>query len=334
MKILLRGYFDRNFGDDMMLRLVISSFKEHDFYINHPFEESLTAFSDFENVYINAHADFDAVVYVIGTGFIHSSNRVFLYDLLTSISKKKAEYKKSAVIGCSIEPFIHKYSQQLNLKHIKEYRLITCRDSYSFDFLKNNVRQSEISFYPDMLFSLADSISSSNGSCLGISPLRRANSTDNFRYYKELAKAADYYIETKKSPVLLFAFDTGAENDLSAALCIKQLMKNKEQCEIIAYDDNGDNILKAYKRCCVFIGTRFHSMVIALMHKIPVLGISDREKMNQLSKEFGFTVLEKNRLLAKDITDFLTSPPSPAKLPENISIQAQGHIKELKNYLN
>ena len=35
MNIILDGYFDQNFGDDMMQLMVVNGLKQHDFYVWH-----------------------------------------------------------------------------------------------------------------------------------------------------------------------------------------------------------------------------------------------------------------------------------------------------------
>ena len=73
MNILLKGYLDRNFGDDIMLRIAAHQLRQHTFYICEKKKELLLPFRDDVNIkdaddYPNV--PYDAYLRVTGSGFL------------------------------------------------------------------------------------------------------------------------------------------------------------------------------------------------------------------------------------------------------------------------
>lgn len=329
MNILLNGYFDKNFGDDAMQEMVVKHFKEHNFYPNCKQREMLRHLEKYENVHIGMPApDVDLFLNVIGTGFLYQTRYAKVTKLFEVLFKKKVKYPRMALVDCSIEQFTSRTERWLAKQSICKYNLITCRDDVTYKFLKKNIRKASIFKFDDIIFD-GDYIKASKRCFLGIAPVNRAKSDKNYGYYKELAAFADRYIETENKEVKLFAFDAGNENDILAATSIKNLMKNKDKVRIVAYNSDIDEFVKEFSECEMIIGSRFHSIVLAVMNGINTIAVYDNEKIHRICQKFKIMGIKKNALCAEQL---MHSVKNYQHYSADTS-DAKGHINTLSEFL-
>ena len=291
MDVLLDGYLDRNFGDDLLMRLTAYYFPEHRFYIQTGEKELLLPFRAVENV-----LDFeqeppdklDFALTVIGSGFILRR----MQSLYTFIRREKQRRKltkgiPTAVIGCNIGPFSSGILERRLLDKLRSYDLVTVREQYSADYLRRN--RIACACYPDIAFTLPDGwIPEASGEkCLGISAYRREGA-DNLSLYRAMAYAADAFVRRTGNRVLLFALDLGRENDLSAAYTIRSLSDFPEQLEIIPHDDCGGHVIAGLRRCGCVIAVRLHMTVMALRLEIPFVPVAYSQKTWNLLRDLNY----------------------------------------------
>ncbi len=329
MNILLNGFFDKNFGDDAMQQLVVKQFKEHDFYINCNQKEMLGHLEKYKNVHIGCSTPhIDVFLNVIGTGFMYQTRFAKVTKLFEILFKKTDKYPKTALIDCSFERFTSKTEKWLVKKSVGKYNLITCRDDASYRFLKNNIKKSQILKFNDIVFS-GDYIRKSDGDCLGIAPVNRSKSEKNYEYYKNLAQFADNYIDASNKAVKLFAFDSGSENDVLAVTSIKNMMKNTDKVKIVVYNSDIDNFVKEFTECNMIIGSRFHSIVLAVMNKINTIAVYDNEKIYRACNDFNIMGIKKEQLTADKLME---SVKNYKHYCADVS-DAKGHIQALNKFL-
>ena len=329
MNILLNGYFDKNFGDDAMQEMIVSHFSEHDFYPNCNQREMLAHLEKYENVHIGENIPkVDLFLNVIGTGFLYQTRFAKVTKLFEVLFKKKQKYPRMALVDCSTEHFTSKTEKWLVKYGISQYDFITCRDDITYQFLKKNIKKASISKFNDIIFA-GDYKNTSERSFLGIAPVNRAKSDKNYTYYKELATFADDYIDQNKKYVKLFAFDCGNENDALAATCIKNIMRNKESVKIVAYNSNTDEFVKEFCECEMIIGSRFHSIVLAVLNGINTIAVYDNEKIDRICHEFNIMGIKKNSFCAQNLMDCVKSYQHYSAN----TADATGHIKKLSEFL-
>lgn len=133
--------------------------------------------------------------------------------------------------------------------------------------------------------------------------------------------------------VLIFALDTGNENDILAAMSVRRLMKHPEMTEIIAYDSAPEYIFKNIARCGRIISSRFHGVIAAMLSGVPVAAVSDTSKIDILSERFGFGKIAKQDLKAQELTELIEGANASVYLSESIKSDARRHLTELKNYI-
>lgn len=293
MNIYLNGYLDRNFGDDMMLRIIAYRYREHKFYINVPKDELFIPFENEPNIYQLSPDDdikFDIGLTVTGSGFIVRGVTSVLYFIKEEFARrKKIKGLKTAAIGCNIGPYKGLVGKTLVKWKIKSYDLISVRDRPSYEFIKKYAPKTSVNIFPDLVFSMPDEWipNVKNEGFLGISTYR-CSFKSNLQYYKIIAQTADKFIEKTNKKVLLFAFDMEQENDLCAAYTILSLMNYKDSAEIISHIDDGTNILYNLKRCSVALSIRFHMAITAARIGLPFVPVAYSDKTVNALKEFGY----------------------------------------------
>ena len=335
MKLRLLGYFDKNFGDDVMQLITVNAFPEHEFYVYGEQREFCLHLNGCPNVHIvTTPPEADAFVNVIGTGFKYDTKKTLALKALTFFREESFSNKKSAVIDCSMDTPKNALQKFFIKRELNKYDLISCRDALSEQWIKTLAPKKRIARHADLVFSLNRQLLCENTGegCLGIVPVQRAGSSENYAYYTALAQAADDYSRRHGKKVLLFAFDTGYENDLLAAMSIKKLMRNAAQAEIIAYDADPSLIFRHMARCAVLVSSRFHGVIAGLLSGIPTAAISDTGKIDLLAKELGFSRIDKQRVSGQAVIDLAerVRASEPLQLSEEWLADSGKHLEELR----
>ncbi|MFA7637571.1 MAG: polysaccharide pyruvyl transferase family protein [Monoglobales bacterium] len=294
MNILIEGYLDRNFGDDVMIRIVACQLSDCKFFIKERKKEMLLPFAGDSNIYDwddNQDIKIDLVLRIIGSGFMITSKSGMYYCVLNILSKLKLKKKglPMAVIGCNVGPFSGGFAKWLTGVEMRLYDLFTVRESFSYNFISKRVRKKPVYCFPDIVFSLPDEWLPPNTGegCLGISSYRM-QCCSNLSYYTKIAEIADEYIEKQGKKVLLFAFDVEGENDLAAAYTIKSMCRSKDMVEIIPHDDDGSNIINNMARCSFFVPIRLHSCIMSIKMGIPFTPIIYSKKTDLILDDLGY----------------------------------------------
>lgn len=318
MKILMDGYLDKNLGDDLMLKLAAKELEGHDIYMRQ------NELSPINSLPADGKIKPDLRLTVTGSGFL-----VYNYKttLLRAREMLEDNFKcKRAVLSCNISRFPNRLAERVINKQLSGFDFITVRDKYSYDYIKSNLPKVRCEYYPDIVFSLPnDAIAQVPcEGALGISAYSCLDGSDTDSRFAELA---DRYVERTGNRVLLFALNTGRENDVKAAGTIKSMMKHGDKAEILKYD----GILSNIRRCSKLIGIRFHSIVIALLAGVPVIPVTYSEKtvhvledLNFNNRIFEFGKIdfdELNAAAAEDFDAFL--------LDDKIRTDASMHVKRM-----
>lgn len=331
-KIHLTGYFDSNFGDDMMMKLVVRNLPDITFVIENTVDTPIFAE---QNVVAASREECNKLekLVVTGSGFMINNKAALITELIWFVKKYHAgDY----LLGCNIEPLSNCIKRFLIGKKLNKFKLITCRDKKSYSWLCKYARCAEIHYLPDLLFSIPDEwlpeIKSPNK--LGISLMHRYGDHENCEYYQAMAEIADEWISRTGKDVLLMAFDTGVEDDLFACRAVKSLMRFPERVEIVAHKDCSE-IPEAFAKCEKIIGARFHSIVLALRMGIKLFPIIFREKARNLLNdiEYPFAVSDIDSIDKKALSAFLSEEQDAYRLEKDIYISANEHTRILKHHL-
>lgn len=331
--IHLTGYFDRNFGDDMMMKLVVCSLPEITFLVGETADTPLLSEPNVEQAAYKVCRGYPRLV-VTGSGFMINTKAAFKTELLWFL---KGHHPGDYCLGCNMEPLNSPIKRFLIRQKLSKFKLITCRDQTSYRWLRSNTRAPEIHCLPDILFSLPEEWlpQPKDPQTLGVVLMHRAGDDANCAYYHAMAEAADEWVRKTGKGVLLMAFDTGKEDDLFACRAVQALMQCPNQTEIVAHTD-GTEILAAFARCEKIIGARFHSMVLALRMGIPFFPVIYREKMRNLICDLNYPVsgCDISRIDHLALSAFLDEKHTAFLLQKDHYLAANKHVMLLKAAIN
>ena len=328
----LTGYFDQNFGDDMMMKLVVRSLPEITFAVEDTVDSPILAES---NVIIQSPQDCAVLpkLVVIGCGFMINNKDALLTELIWFL---KGRSPGDFCLGCNMEPLDHPVKRFLIGRKMNKFKLITCRDRASDRWLRRYTQKPEIHRLPDLLFSIPDEWLPANEAPdkLGISLMHRPGDRDDCTYYRTMARIADKWILETGKDVILMAFDTGSENDLFACESVKALMENPRKVQIVAHHDCTE-IPAAFSCCEKIIAARFHAMVLALRMGIPFYPLIFREKGRNLLKDirFPFAFSDLDDIDSASLDAFLLQKQTPLHLEKDLHERAKEHTKLLKRHI-
>lgn len=331
MKVILKGYFDHNFGDDYMLKTIVRNLPEVSFILTH--KNKYTGFILREpNVsYCDKPEKGLPSLLIIGSGFMINSFEALKCEIRWFFTKKRIA---DCCFGCNIEKLGTRLKEYLIKKKLSQLDMVVCRDKKSYEWLTSRLKKTKVYYLPDILFSARLGIDTEKASAdkLGISLFHRLGDAKDCDYYKKMAAAADYYIETTGKSVILMAFDSGSENDGFACKSVKKLMRHGDKATVV-YHKNRDEIINAYAECEKIIGARFHSAVLALKTGIDFFPIVCRDKMRNIIEDVGYETkgCDINDIDLEEIKRFLESGKTGKKADYDPDALAAEYVKLFKS---
>lgn len=326
-KVLLLAYSNRNFGDDMFVKTICGCFPNTSFYLETPkgysavlghisnltiIEDSsfnrvvskvdkLIAKTTKSNIPLIRHLwikKYDAVVYVIGALF---DDDEFWSNKLrkNGFEKTKQSLWKNSfysdipflLLGCNMTRVnSDEYIESMNYM-FSGLKDICFRDRYSYDFFSKlkNVRYSK-----DIVFNYkCKKIEKEKIALISIwgvltivqkFPQWEWAESQWEAYEKFLIKATDQLAEKGYKVYLLSLCE--AEGDYYASTIVRD--KSNTKPEIINYKDNIDDIISFFERADFVVGTRFHSVVMAINAECKIFPIIYESKTEKLLKDIGY----------------------------------------------
>jgi polysaccharide pyruvyl transferase WcaK-like protein len=328
----LAGYFDFNFGDDMMMKLVVNSLPDVTFAVADTVE---TPILSQPNVVQKSREDCAQLpkLIVTGSGFMINNQQALKAELLAFL---RGRCPGDYCLGCNMEPLDTPLKRFLIRKKLNRFKLITCRDQVSYRWLCEKTRRPAIYYAPDILFSIPEQWLPAVNSPekLGISLMHRAGDSADCAYYRIMAEAADKWICETGKGVILMAFDTGKENDLFACNAVRALMQHPNKAEIVSHRDCTE-IPAAFAQCEKIIAVRLHGIVLALRMGIPLYPLIFREKARNLLNDiaYPFPVSTLARIDKASLQAFLEKPQMAYSLNQDIYEAAKEHAQLLAQAL-
>ena len=300
MKIMLYAYLDNNIGDDLMIRLLIQRFPEHEFYLYTDKSLVKYALGDLENLIFRPRdawkqdMDFlDAHVSIGGSIFqaLTKRQKVWRLKRLSKLSRLKRSGLTIATLGSNFGPLSGWLGLKLIEWEVRKNDLVTVRDKEAFQMLEDFKKVRNYHLADDIVYELdnkgLEAFAKTYG--LGISAYRSMQPGEkNLEHYRALARIADGYVKKTGKKVALLAFDCERENDLSAAHHIHHLAEEKAAMDIVPYLGDPRPFLTKFRACEKMIAIRFHSAILADLYQIPFLPVIYSNKMQNFLDDRAF----------------------------------------------
>lgn len=295
LNVQLYGYTRNNLGDDMFIRLLVSSYPNVNFSINIKNEKHTKPFEGLENLKINicdnvldvkALNNIDACVYIAGSIFMERGNALkHLKDLSVFIEQCKQKGIPYYFISSNYGPHETQEYFDISKRVFTNCQNICFRDKYSYNLFSNIPN---VSYAPDYLFSYNydNYIGNTEKDTVGISiidmdirPHLAKYEKSYIGYIKSLVQK--YIDEGKKVFLISFCEHEGDEKGIDKI--IDSLQENyASKVERLLYKGNIDVFLKEYSKIEYMFCTRFHSMVISSMLKQKTYCLSYSTKIDNV----------------------------------------------------
>lgn len=281
-----------------------------------------------------------------GSMFPHNSIKEGVLRFLTLFQymQLKRNGVKIFILGCNVGPFSSSIGVYATKKIIKMANLITCRDKETFNFI-SKIKSKDYYLYPDVVFNRKDlKIGKQEKGVLGISTYTGYTSNlkkSNLPYSKIMINIINKYIEASPlNKVKLFVFDTGYNSDYPTTYKIYHNVDCKDKVEVVAFDGNIYSFMQEFNKCSYMIGTRFHSIILSLFCKIPVLPVVYSNKSRNILSDLNYQgiKLDISNLININVENIVKSINIKENLlydfDQDIMQKAEGHFVVLGKYLD
>jgi colanic acid/amylovoran biosynthesis protein len=246
----------------------------------------------------------DVVISAPG-GYIHDTNFAYFIALL-HIHLGTIMGKTVILAPQSVGPIARPFSRAVARHVLGKVPFLCARESYSWDFLaldlklpeKNVYRTGDSAFWNSHVEDnpiLIDGVFESLGvprdkPVFGMTvvkwsfPKSRTSAADLDRYTDAMARAADHLAQTYGLQPVIF---NQVSEDLPASLDVQRKAKSKV---IVDQTSREPDILRAMiQRSKVFLGTRFHSCIFAMMAGRPTFAIAYLPKTEYIMNDLKLT---------------------------------------------
>jgi colanic acid/amylovoran biosynthesis protein len=327
-RFLVCAYFAKNIGDDLFLKILFDRYQGIQWELltaNRNYKKIFKGYNNVRIIYTYRNVNigkfsinpffkinelflkynrYDGLINIGGSIFMQSPSwKMKIDERWYLLNKFKRKNKKTFIIGANFGPykdykFIQEYKELFTL-----YDDICFRDSESFNAFKelNNVRVA-----PDIVFSLKNSNFTPKEKKIGFSIINLENREGlcEFQesYNKRMIELIEKYSEFGYK-INLFSFCEN-EGDLKIINDLKRKIKPvyQKELEIVAYEGNIDEFLNKFKACELIIGTRFHSIILALLFNQSVYPIIYSDKTFNVLKDLG---MENDCCYIKDLENLV-----------------------------
>lgn len=211
----------------------------------------------------------------------------WLEVLNTEINKKNA---KTVLWGCSInEDELENYDV---IEDLKNYSLITARESITYNALKKKLPSTEIHLIPDTAFllpktqtKLPEGFQKGNTVGLNLSPVILENTNNKKALFDNLIELVNYIIDNTRYQIALIPHVVIEGNDDREILeLIKEKCKDPDRT-IMVPDQNCMALKEIISNCFLFIGARTHSTIAAYSTMVPTLVLGYSVKSLGIAKD-------------------------------------------------
>lgn len=204
----------------------------------------------------------------------------------------RANGAKLILWGCSIEPVLIETDQEITTE-LRNYDLITARESITYQALLANGIDKNTRLYPDPAFTLETRLLdlpkgfvAGNTVGLNVSPLVQRLESNNNITYKNYAKLIEHIICNTDMQVALIPHVIWDDNNDNVPL--KQLYEDYRSTGRVNLIDGDYNCmeLKGYiSQCRFFVGARTHATIAAYSTCVPTLALCYSVKARGIARD-------------------------------------------------
>ncbi|MFC0616121.1 polysaccharide pyruvyl transferase family protein [Enterococcus faecalis] len=198
-----------------------------------------------------------------------------------------AEEEGAEVFVCSIGigPFQNERQEKEAVKQLKRCKAVILRDSRSQQYcIENNFETAVKSIDPVFLLNAENKVIGKKIPTIGICVIDYRISGASYEEYISylnnlirLITILDAYLSVR---IVLFSTE---KEDYNTVNELEKELRDLESVSSLIIDSDKD-LLKMYSTFDLVIGTRMHSMIIAVSQNIPIIGLSWQQKVDEMFK--------------------------------------------------
>ncbi|OZU88241.1 hypothetical protein CIL03_11340 [Virgibacillus indicus] len=207
----------------------------------------------------------------------------YKFKKILSIAKKYN--KKSLITSIGIGPFITKKQLEYTINSLKDANFITVRDQKSFNYIKPSLMEKvHLSIDPVFLLEKSSEVKGQRlegKKVISLCILDLSQNKDSVKKYnKYLQDLVEIilYLSEENYKVNLFSTEP---RDYNAVYDVYEKVNAKSNVSVVNIT-NFKELIDLYSVTDLVIGTRMHSMIIALSQFIPVIGLSWQDKVKEM----------------------------------------------------
>lgn len=342
--VVLNAYTEKNLGDDLFIRHVVNRYSNTNFYILNNSKYKYV-FNDLKNLrFLNLDTNVllsfcskiysslipnikgliekkaNAVVYIGGSLFIEYEN----WREISNWWDFQASNHKFYILGSNFGPYNSEDFKSRYAEIFSKCQDVCVRDLYSYRLFQDN---NKVRYAPDILLSykmpkvkLKKQIFISVINCE--TKDEGSNKLSKFKndYITLLLKIINHYLDLEYK-IVLSSFCEKEGDNRTIELLINKISKT-ENIEVLNYDgSNYNDILKSISASSYVIGSRFHSVILALAAKRPVLPIIYSNKttnvlddmnfkgnvidIRNIDKDISFEEIDYNRIITQNMEPYI-----------------------------
>ncbi|GHN21297.1 hypothetical protein ME784_18120 [Lactobacillus delbrueckii] len=310
-KILVEFYAKKNFGDDMFVRIIADRYPNTDFYIFGR-TKYIDPFKDIENVHLlrdtilirlirkickklsgrdyiyRKRALRSDLVLRVGGSIFPEPKKNLLTQYFKNESNKISDSPKIVILGSNFGPYKSQIFLDFWRKEFKKCSYVTVRDKASyalFDDIK------KVHYAPDILLGINSYLTNKKivkkkkEKYVAISVVSKAhNKNERQDFVKKIVDLIRYYNDQNIGVVLMSFCEDEGDMDL-----IKEIQNaSRKEVKVLNYQGNVDEVLNCIQNAEYVIGSRFHSIIMALAMRVPCYPISYSNKTENLLHDIHF----------------------------------------------
>ena len=282
-------------------------------YVYQPFLQNIEK----ETIYLSVGGDHDCY----GTYSNH------IYDFLNDNVLKNGG--KSVLWSCSIE---EKDLDKRTINSLKQYDLITARESITYQMLLRKGINKNVVLIPDVAFQLSsvkvelpEMLIKGKTIGINISPMIQKYGENGQRVLENYEKLIEFILSETDCTIALIPHVVW--NDTDDRIPLTELYKKyKETNRIVLIQDRSAEELKSIiAQCCFFVGARTHATIAAYSSCVPTLVVGYSVKARGIARDI-FGTEEEYVIAVQSMKDTFALKRAFEKL--------WGKKNEIREYLN